>query len=227
MMYGVMVGGWTISLYLISRFMENIQMILTTYQTFLIWYTIVVGIISFIVSYRMGPPQDPRSRNIIKWVLQLIALICDFFSSDLTEATIMIGVLMIICHYVPMGRLNFLSKTKLFKRKPKVKLLTNDEFQEQAAIETKKALEDLKRYCNSPDCKQWDVMLRLNNPRKFASFIEGGSHVDDDEMSEYDRSMLEISDDESNESNGSHSNGEDEYRHHNGNDEFKRRLQFD
>lgn len=32
-------------------------------------------------------------------------------------------------------------------------------------IETPKALEDLKKYCKSPNCDAWKVVSRLRNPK--------------------------------------------------------------
>lgn len=49
---------------------------------------------------------------------------------------------------------------------PKRKLLTVDEFNEQGSIETKKALEQLKLYCSSPDSKPWKTVSRLKNPKR-------------------------------------------------------------
>lgn len=37
-------------------------------------------LISFAVCYRFGPPSDVRTVNIIKWALQLLALIGIYFS---------------------------------------------------------------------------------------------------------------------------------------------------
>lgn len=86
---------------------------------------------------------------------------------------------------------------------PKRKLLTLDEYAEQGVIETRKALEELKFFCSSPESKPWKTVSRLKNPKRykthhsqmlyasyillvnfirFASFVEGESHVHDDEV---------------------------------------------
>lgn len=50
---------------------------------------------------------------------------------------------------------------------PKVKLLTELEFIEQGHVETKKALEDLRKYCSSPDCNVWKTVTRLKDPIRY------------------------------------------------------------
>lgn len=49
---------------------------------------------------------------------------------------------------------------------PKVKPLTNDEYYEQGVRETTKALKDLRNYCNSPECKQWQIALKLKDVKR-------------------------------------------------------------
>ncbi|KAJ8307143.1 hypothetical protein KUTeg_015227, partial [Tegillarca granosa] len=53
--------------------------------------------------------------------------------------------------------------------------------------ETRKALEDLRNYCRSPDCNAWKTLSRLKSPNRFAQFIEGDSmHITDEEILQYD-----------------------------------------
>lgn len=52
---------------------------------------------------------------------------------------------------------------------PKSKLLSSEEFHAQSVLETTKALEELKTYCNSPESKPWRMMTRLKDPQRFVS----------------------------------------------------------
>lgn len=52
----------------------------------------------------------------------------------------------------------------MFKPKPYQKLLTEDEYHQQSAKETSKALDELRGYCSSPECNQWRTVLRLHDP---------------------------------------------------------------
>ncbi|KAL3271626.1 hypothetical protein HHI36_022100 [Cryptolaemus montrouzieri] len=96
---------------------------------------------------------------------------------------------------------SWLSKPKIYLKKkfpPKIKLLTNDEYYEQGVRETNKNLEELRQYCLSPKCNQWKTALKLKDVKRFASFIEGNSHLSDDEILEYETSFhqTDLTDDE-------------------------------
>ena len=41
------------------------------------------------------------------------------------------------------------------------RLLTEEEYRLQGEVETRKALEQLREYCNSPDCSAWKTVSRI------------------------------------------------------------------
>lgn len=47
-MYGALVGGWTVGVYILQMLWENIRVIMTTYQTYVTWYTVLTGFLSFL-----------------------------------------------------------------------------------------------------------------------------------------------------------------------------------
>ena len=49
---------------------------------------------------------------------------------------------------------------------PKVRPLTEDEYLDQGRLETKKALDELRDYCKSPQCNAWKTMGRLKEPMR-------------------------------------------------------------
>lgn len=49
--------------------------------------------------------------------------------------------------------------------KPKPRILSEEEYIQQAIIETPKALEELRKYCKSPNCDTWRVVSRLQDPK--------------------------------------------------------------
>ena len=55
-----------------------------------------------------------------------------------------------------------LISTSLFR--PEYKLLTEEEFITQGVVETKKALDQLKEYCRSPESKPWQTVRKLQSP---------------------------------------------------------------
>ncbi|XP_055632164.1 nuclear envelope integral membrane protein [Toxorhynchites rutilus septentrionalis] len=198
MMYGVMIGGWTLGLYFAQMMLDNLRVIFVTYQVYVFWYILTTGFISFVICYRMGPPKNQRSKDLIKWSLQMAALGAIFFSSAYREATTGICIAIICFYFFPRS---ISMRARSFYRNrfpPKRRFLTEEEYYEQGVKETTKALEELREYCRSPQCKQWSTMLKLRDPTRFASFMEGSSHLIDSEILEYETSnpQMEISDDE-------------------------------
>lgn len=50
--------------------------------------------------------------------------------------------------------------------KPAPRFLTEDQYREQAAAETARALEELRRACRRPDFPSWLAVSRLQAPKK-------------------------------------------------------------
>ncbi|CAG9828959.1 unnamed protein product [Diabrotica balteata] len=195
-MYGVVGMGWTLVIYMWKLLWENIQVILTDYKFYVMWYILISGFISFVLCYRWGPVENERTINLIKWLLQFAGLCSIYNSSDYPEAAMAQIVILLIGHHLPQ-KWKMAPRT-YWKRKfpPKRKLLTNDEYYHQGVVETAKALESLRDYCSSPDCNQWKTVLKLKDVKRFASFVEGNSHLSDDEVLEYDSFVQELTDDE-------------------------------
>lgn len=163
------------------------------------WYVVIMGFLSFVVCYRYGPPKDQRSKNLIKWGLQMLAIFIVYQSSHYTELTLAINALLIIIYYFPKSWMTRSRSYYLRKFPRKRRLLTTEEFYEEGVRETTKALQELRQFCNSPECKQWRTMLLLKNPTRFASFMEGSSHLLDSEILDYETSHVDISEDENSE----------------------------
>ena len=47
-----------------------------------------------------------------------------------------------------------------------MKLLSEEEYNTQAHAETRRALEELKAFCRSPESKPWQTVTRLRNPNR-------------------------------------------------------------
>uniref|UniRef100_A0A2M4BPR0 Putative nuclear envelope integral membrane protein 1 n=1 Tax=Anopheles marajoara TaxID=58244 RepID=A0A2M4BPR0_9DIPT len=209
LMYGVMLGGWTLGICGLQMLYENMRVIFVVYRHYVFWYMLVVGSITFLICYRMGPPRNPRSKQVIQWALQLMALALMFFSTYQRTLGACIVTVATTGYFlsvpIALGRWLLNKYYRLFPAKRR--LLTLEEFEQQGIVETAKALDQLREYCRSPDCKQWKTILKLQEPVRFASFIEGSNHLLDEEISEYEaRSSCEdvsISEDELDETNPS------------------------
>ncbi|CAK1599074.1 unnamed protein product [Parnassius mnemosyne] len=184
--YGLLVGGWTVGVYLLQQIWENIRSIVVSYQTYIFWYTLLVSFISFVVCYRIGPPKNQRSKNLVMWTLQAVGVLIIFFSSQYQEASAAVAIMAMCVKYFPQSLLYSIQGYWRRKFPPRPRLLSSEEYYEQGARETKRALDELRRHCSSPDCKQWAIMLRISDPKRFASFVEGNSHLSDDEVLNYE-----------------------------------------
>ena len=61
---------------------------------------------------------------------------------------------------------------------------------------TKKALDELRTYCMSPESKPWKTVSKLASPSRFAEFIEGAPHITENEIMEYSHWETAETDDE-------------------------------
>lgn len=66
-----MVGGWAVGVYLIQILWQNIRTLLVNYQSSVLAYIACTGLVSFGICYRFGPVTDQRSKNLIKWMMQV------------------------------------------------------------------------------------------------------------------------------------------------------------
>lgn len=63
-----------------------------------------------------------------------------------------------------------IEKSKIYHRRrrfpPKVRRLTEEEYIQQGNFETRKALEELRNFCHSPQCDAWKTVSRLRSPQR-------------------------------------------------------------
>ncbi|XP_050293917.1 nuclear envelope integral membrane protein 1 isoform X2 [Anthonomus grandis grandis] len=194
LMYGVIGAGWTIVIYFLQILWDNLKVIMSTYQIYVIWYIVFTGTLSFILCYRWGPVENPKTKNLIKWTLQALGIAMIFFSSHYQEAAMGQIILLLIFTYLPRRWVMPFKRKKRFP--PKITPLSNDEYYEQGVRETAKALSELREFCSSPQCNQWKTALKIKDVKRFASFMEGNSHLSDEEILEYETSIRgELTDD--------------------------------
>ncbi|XP_013413904.1 nuclear envelope integral membrane protein 1-like [Lingula anatina] len=185
--YVVLVGGWSFSLFLLNAMWSNVQNILETYSHYVLGYFAVAGLLTLAVLYWRGPVTDPRSLNLIKWTLQLCALGLVYGSTrQIQEVAISTIIVILTIHCFPRKILHYILSVWRRRFPPKVHLLSEEEYQRQADEYTRQQLESLRQYCLSPKCDAWRTISRINSPSRFASFVEGDSHITDTELLDYD-----------------------------------------
>jgi len=179
--------AYSFSVYLMTRTWFNIKEYMTEQHIhLLVGYVLITGIISFAIIYRMGPPSNPRTINLIQWSMQFVALVMVVMSSYYQAASLLLSLALITWSCIPASfksGVNTQIRKKLWK--PQVKLLSEEEYNTQAHEETRKALQQLKDYCRSPDSNPWQTVTKLRSPGRFAEFIEGSPHLTEAEVMEY------------------------------------------
>ncbi|KAI8492310.1 hypothetical protein Bbelb_297630 [Branchiostoma belcheri] len=184
----LLAAGWSTALYLIQHMYLNLQSLLQEYLQYILGYLTVAGIVSFAVCYRYGPVTNERSLDLIKWGIQLIGLTFVYNGTQLPAASLTIILLAVLWANIPerlVQGLRFYWRTWFPQ---KIRRLTQEEYEQQAKEETRRALEQLRQYCNSPDCNTWKTVSRLEkcSPVRFAKFVEGDSHLSEEEVCAYD-----------------------------------------
>eukprot|EP00058_Branchiostoma_floridae_P000230 XP_002585718.1 hypothetical protein BRAFLDRAFT_111390 [Branchiostoma floridae] len=210
----LLAAGWSTALYLIQHMYLNLQSLLQGYLPYILGYLAVAALISFAVCYRHGPVTNERSLDLIKWGIQLIGLTFVYNGTQLPAASLTIILLAVLWANIPerlAQAVRYYWRT-WFPRK--IRRLTQEEYEQQAREETRRALEQLRQirrltqeeyeqqareectaskeqlrqFCNSPDCNTWKTVSRLEkcSPVRFAKFVEGDSHLSEDEVCAYD-----------------------------------------
>lgn len=189
--YVILVGGWSFSLYLIQLVFKNLQEIWKSYWQYLLSYILTVGFMSFAVCYKYGPLENERSINLLTWTLQLMGL--GFMYSGIQIPHVALGIIIIaLCTKnleYPIQWL-YITYRKMYKARENPvppRLLTEEEYRIQGEVETQKALEELRTFCNSPDCSPWKTISRIQFPKRFADFVEGSFHLTPNEVSVHEQ----------------------------------------
>ncbi|KAK7810755.1 hypothetical protein U0070_027483 [Myodes glareolus] len=189
--YVILVGGWSFSLYLIQLVFKNLQEIWRCYWHYLLSYVLTVGFMSFAVCYKYGPLENERSINLLTWTLQLLGL--GFMYSSIQIPHVAFALIVIaLCTKNLEYPVHWLYTTyrKMCKATTKPvppRLLTEEEYRIQGEVETQRALQELREFCNSPECSAWKTISRIQSPKRFADFVEGSFHLTPNEVSVHEQ----------------------------------------
>lgn len=189
-----LIGGWSIVLYYIQRLADNALQ--SKYREYIALYFVIAGVISFAVCYWYGPVENERTMHILQYSLHTVGLLLIFSSVQHKPTAIAFIVILIsITYFSGSNALRpwwpFSGLRRWWRRwnYPPVRLLSMEEYEEQGRIETEKALNELREYCNSPECNPWKMMSRVKSPERFSKFVLGEDHVSDEELTLYESDM--------------------------------------
>jgi hypothetical protein len=178
---------YSLSAYFMTVTWYNFKEYLTDqYFHWVVGYVLVAGLLSAGFIYRFGTITNPRTMDMIQWVIQGVSLVMIVLSSYYQVASLSLALSIFLWSAIPgsiKSRVRTQFKKTLFR--PKVKLLSEEEYQSQRNEETRKALEELRNYCRSPDSKPWLTVTKLTSPSRFAEFVEGSPHISEREVIDY------------------------------------------
>ncbi|XP_039090666.1 nuclear envelope integral membrane protein 2 isoform X2 [Hyaena hyaena] len=169
--WALMVGCWFASVYVVCQLMEDLKWLWHENRIYILGYVSVVGSLSFAVCYKHGPLVDERSVTLLTWTLRLLALVLIYCGVTVPQGSYAALILILasrsLCY--PLKAFTYM-RWKMKKwwtsEKPVVKYLTEDEYREQAEMETSSALEELRGVCRRPNFPTWLVVSRLQAPNK-------------------------------------------------------------
>ena len=184
--YASIVFSFLIYYYFYSNFKET--------DNYYYSFIVASGIMFSAYFYYRGPISDPKVMRIIKWFLRIISLACIYWATSYLNVALFSAGIVVLSNEI--DRLNKMRTTFMgiyyklkFKYFPtKRKFLTINEYNRESQDFTKKSLDELKRYCKSPQC-EWRLIARLSISKlaKFANFISNDEfHLSNDELSEYE-----------------------------------------
>ncbi|NXT25041.1 NEMP1 protein, partial [Syrrhaptes paradoxus] len=189
--YLLLVGGWSFSLYLLQLVFKNLREICKSYWQYLLGYLLLMGFVSFAVCYRYGPLENERSISLLSWALQLLGLLLMYSGIQIHPVGVAVVVVAICAKnadYPLQWAFSAFRRVQSARRGPSPpRLLTEEEYRAQGEVETRKALEELRSLCRSPDFSAWTAVSRIQCPKRFADFVGGAPHVTPNEASVHER----------------------------------------
>eukprot|EP00096_Caligus_rogercresseyi_P013501 TRINITY_DN6134_c0_g1_i1.p1 TRINITY_DN6134_c0_g1~~TRINITY_DN6134_c0_g1_i1.p1 ORF type:complete len:418 (+),score=144.00 TRINITY_DN6134_c0_g1_i1:282-1535(+) len=180
---------YSISLYFLTSIISQAQAYIIQHHLLVISYVAVTAILSAGMTYRFGPVSNPRTLNLIQWALQGLSLGLIYLSSYYQSLSFSLCLILMASRFFSLSWLTSQYRRRFYK--PNLRLLSESEYMDQSRIETEKALQELRDYCNSPNCKPWKTMRVLASPSRFAEFMDGGSHLSPDEIIDYSHAVYD------------------------------------
>lgn len=174
----------------IQRVLNEWDDIVTEHWMELLVYVLISGLLSFAMCYKHGPITNKHTLNFMTCSMQAVGIVLLYYGITFPPACYVLIAVLLCLKILPLAWSLLMGICSLFysflalfrrRRRPTVKLLTEEEYREQGEIHTRASLDELREYCNKPGFPAWDTVLRLRSPQKFAEFLRYGSHVTQEE----------------------------------------------
>ena len=93
--------GFSVTAWLLQYLWQNVEDLLLGYSYYVAVYFITAGIVGFAVCYYRGPVTDPRVLDLIRWSIQLLAVVLIYYSSQIAEVSATIIALVVLVSVIP------------------------------------------------------------------------------------------------------------------------------
>jgi len=93
--------GFSVTAWLLQYLWQNIEELLLSYSYYIAIYFVTAGVASFAVCYYKGPVTNPRLLDLIRWSIQLLAILLIYYSSQITEVSVTIIALVVLVSVIP------------------------------------------------------------------------------------------------------------------------------
>lgn len=173
----ILLGGWSAAAWMAVHAWNNFSSIMKQYEKYVALYFVTAMLISFAYCYKQGPPTNVRSLDLATWLFQILACFLIYFSSQIPLISYTVIAVLILSSALLSStskRLigSIMSIWTYFFPRPR-RLLTEEEYEKEAAEYTQQELERLRKFCKSPDANTWKITSRTRTPQRLARFVEG------------------------------------------------------
>jgi len=93
--------GFSVTAWLLQYLWQNVEDLLLSYSYYVAVYFVTAGIVGFAVCYYRGPVTDPRVLDLIRWSIQLLAVVLIYYSSQIAEVSATIIALVVLVSVIP------------------------------------------------------------------------------------------------------------------------------
>ncbi|XP_016150036.1 nuclear envelope integral membrane protein 2-like [Sinocyclocheilus grahami] len=186
----------------IQRVLNEWDDIVTEHWMELLVYVLISGLFSFAVCYKHGPITNKHTLNFMTWCMQVVGMVLVYYGITFPPACYVLIMFLLCWKIVPLAwsLLHLIWSLLMWicslfysflgllwrKKRPKVRLLTEEEYREQGEIHTRASLDELRKHCNRPGFPAWDTVLRLRSPHRYAEFLRSGSHITQEELQNHE-----------------------------------------
>ncbi|CAL4088867.1 unnamed protein product [Meganyctiphanes norvegica] len=190
------ITSWVLLFYIVKYFWKYGLNMIKLQPHICVVYIHVMILLSIIVLYNYKPMRIQWFARCIQWMIMGLASALVYKSSQYHKAIIAIIQIMIFYHNI-YEWLEIKLRTYFYQlTSRRRKLISKEEYIEQGYTETRKALKELRKFCQSPECDTWNIISKVSRPQRLADFVDGGPHLQDDEIMLHRSEILLRSQDE-------------------------------